>query len=691
MSDEGLTHALDTLSIRTDAPSTTKMRGKSEGDVQSARTMAPLDPSMAFYPFPLVDGNDKGQNSSRYPSLLSNDSISDADEPLYLQKRPSDPGFGSVPLVTSTANMPPNGVFSSPPGLLNGSGAQRPPASFYTGPWGLPPQPAATLSLSADRAASPGNNAVLSPTVPPTPAPLRFGNNVPVAPATSPTGEADIIPTAIVIKNIPFNIKREQLLHLIRDMGIPVPYAFNYHFDQGIFRGLAFANFHSPSEANDVVAALNGLEVSGRKLRVEYKKVLRAGEKERIEKEKALKRLQFPQANERDWKRDSKSLPAELPAISNLNTLNAASPTIVTSNLPMKDNHQRLTPEGNKSSFILRSPQGDSHDSSLDLNDAFTLEIYSRVLLFKDDRMRDELTFSKSFTSAERRVVHLVSQKLGLHHSTVGGGDDCYVMVTKSGSLPQGSDIRDLSSVLMTDRLSSRATLSSKKSVPDMRRNTLHPDINRTESPNSFHGLVPPSSNNLMPCRSNGSLHDRYPLSPDPRFDGFSNFGGPLNSQNLFAYPVDASPVPYIMRPRSADIEALECTRLQAGSLSSINRSRSPLHRTHSPPSQGAHSSPVSPLGNGMGPLDHASSSFGTGILKGEPDLPAYSTAQREGFLDFADASPARFSSISSDEHLKSDCDAVSPMQSVLSKEKEINPMHLIPPTITTSATSDDN
>lgn len=689
MSDEGLTHVLDTLSMRTDAPSTTKMRGKSEGDIQSAQIASTLDSPMAFYPFAFVDGK-KSRNSSRFPDLLSNDSISDADEPIYLQKRPSDPGFGSLPMVTSAANMSPNGVFSGPPGLLNGSGAQRPLASFYSGPWGLPPQPAATLSLSADRAASPGNNAVLSSTVPPTPAPLRFGNNVPVAPATSPTGEADVIPTAIVIKNIPFNIKREQLLHLIRDMGIPVPYAFNYHFDQGIFRGLAFANFHSPSEANDVVAALNGLEVSGRKLRVEYKKVLRAGEKERIEKEKALKRLQFPQVNDRDWKRDSKSLTTEFPAINNLNTLNAASP-IVTSSLPMKDTHQRLTPEGNNSSFILRSPQSDSHDSSLDLNDAFTLEIYSRVLLFKDDRMRDELTFSKSFTSAERRVVHLVSQKLGLHHSTIGGGDDCYVMVSKSGLLPQGSDIRDLSSALVTDRLSSRTTLSSKKSVPDMRRNTLQPDIKRTESPNSFHGLIPPSPNSLIPCRSNGNLHDRYSPSPDPRFDGFSNFGGPLNSQNLFAYPVDASPVPYIMRPRSADIEALEYTGLQASSLSSINRSRSPLHRAHSPLSHGAHSSPVTPLGNAVGSLDHAPSSFGPSTLKGEPDLTACPNAQREGFLEFADASPARFPSISSDEHLKPDCDVVSQMQSVLSKGKEINPMHLIPPTITTSSTSDDN
>lgn len=690
MSDEGLSHALDTLSIRADIPAAKQVRGKSEGDIPSTYTSTPLDPPSALYPFPFVNGNDKSSNPSQFPNLLLNESVSDANKPLYPQKRPSDPGFGGVSLVSTPANLPGNSVFSSP-GLLNASGAQRPPPSFYTGPWGLPPQPGATMSISTDRSASPGNNTVLSPTVPPTPAPLRFGNNVPTASTTSPSGEADIIPTAIVIKNIPFNIKREQLLHLIRDMGIPVPYAFNYHFDQGIFRGLAFANFHSPSEANEVVAALNGLEVSGRKLRVEYKKVLRAGEKERIEKEKALKRLNIPQATERDWKRDGKCLPSELSPFNGLNTLNPASAAIVTSGLPIKDNHQKLTPEVSKPSFISRSPQGDSHDSSLDLNDAFTLEIYSRVLLFKDDRMRDELTFSKSFTSAERRVVHLVSQKLGLHHSTVGSGDDCYVMVSKSGSLPQGSNIRDLPSVFVTDRLSPRGTLSTKKSVPDMRRHTLQPDIQRTESPNSFSGLVPPSSNNLMPCRSNGSLHDVYSLSPAPRFDGFSNFGSPLNSQNLFAYPVDASPVPYIMRPRSADIDALECAGLQGSSSSSINRSRSPLHRPHSPLSQGAHSSPVTPLGNGVGPLDYAPPSIGAGILKGEPDLPVYPSAQREGFSDFADAYPARFSSFSSDEYLKPDCDVVLPTHSAPSNEKEINPLHLIPPTITTSSTSDDN
>jgi RNA recognition motif-containing protein len=54
---------------------------------------------------------------------------------------------------------------------------------------------------------------------------------------------------------------------------------------------LAFANFRHSADADTVVAALNGFDVQGRTLRVEYKKVLQAGEKERIEREKAIHRM----------------------------------------------------------------------------------------------------------------------------------------------------------------------------------------------------------------------------------------------------------------------------------------------------------------------------------------------------------------------------------------------------------------
>ena len=69
--------------------------------------------------------------------------------------------------------------------------------------------------------------------------------------------------------------------------------------------------------------------------------------------------------------------------------------------------------------------------NELDLNDPSTLEIYSRILLFKDDRMRDELAFSRTLTPQQRRVVHLIAQKLGVYHYSVGEGEERYAVVTR--------------------------------------------------------------------------------------------------------------------------------------------------------------------------------------------------------------------------------------------------------------------
>ena len=105
--------------------------------------------------------------------------------------------------------------------------------------------------------------------------------------------DEELIPTAIVIKNIPFAVKKEQLVELMNNMNLPLPYAFNYHFDNGVFRGLAFANFTSPEETATVIDHLNHFELHGRKLRVEYKKMLPIHERERIEREKRERRGQL--------------------------------------------------------------------------------------------------------------------------------------------------------------------------------------------------------------------------------------------------------------------------------------------------------------------------------------------------------------------------------------------------------------
>lgn len=233
-------------------------------------------------------------------------------------------------------------------------------------------------------------------------------------------------------------------------LSIPTPYAFNYHLDpQGNFRGLAFANFRAAPDADAVVAALNGFDVQGRKLRVEYKKVLQAGEKERIEREKALRRMRSMQL-EKEQQGGTPfddfgpvGTPAYNGAARPFPTTNisgygfpppqtATSPPIVGS-LPQQPTYlgggpppfpTQPTSPGSKSTQAALSAE-------LDLNDPSTLEIYSRILLFKDDRMRDELAFSRSLAPKERRVVHLIAKKLGLYHYSVGEGAERYAVVTR--------------------------------------------------------------------------------------------------------------------------------------------------------------------------------------------------------------------------------------------------------------------
>jgi RNA recognition motif-containing protein len=108
----------------------------------------------------------------------------------------------------------------------------------------------------------------------------------------------ELIPTAIVIKNIPFAVKKEQLVAIMTDMHLPLPYAFNYHFDNGVFRGLAFANFTTPEETQQVIDVMNHLELQGRKLRVEYKKMLPAAERDRIERDKRERRGQLQEQHQ---------------------------------------------------------------------------------------------------------------------------------------------------------------------------------------------------------------------------------------------------------------------------------------------------------------------------------------------------------------------------------------------------------
>lgn len=62
--------------------------------------------------------------------------------------------------------------------------------------------------------------------------------------------------------------------------------------------------------------------------------------------------------------------------------------------------------------------------------------------------MRDELAFSRTLSALQRRVVHLVAQKLGVYHYSVGEDDERYAVVTRSEGR-SGERVRSLSVVLL--------------------------------------------------------------------------------------------------------------------------------------------------------------------------------------------------------------------------------------------------
>lgn len=205
---------------------------------------------------------------------------------------------------------------------------------------------------------------------------------------------------------------------------------------------MAFANFRQAADADAVVVALNGFDVQGRKLRVEYKKVLQAGEKERIEREKAIRRMRSMQLEKEQGGSQQQQQyddfgPVATPVFTPQRSFSSGSPyqqqqQYSPTSAPPMPVPQPYNPASSPPvpSATPSSDKG-SLSTELDLNDPSTLEIYSRILLFKDDRMRDELAFSRTLSPKQRRVVHLIAQKLGVYHYSVGEGEERYAVVTR--------------------------------------------------------------------------------------------------------------------------------------------------------------------------------------------------------------------------------------------------------------------
>lgn len=311
------------------------------------------------------------------------------------------------------------------------------------------------------------------------------------------SNEDDVIPNAIVIKNIPFAIKKEQLLDIIQEMDLPLPYAFNYHFDNGIFRGLAFANFSTPDDTSKVITQLNGREINGRKLKVEYKKMLPQAERERIEREKREKRGQLEEQHRSvsnlslsSMDKTTNATPGSTvsllnnqvfsPSLSSLsgfqnsnggnqqpmvnqntagsiyNTQNAYQPGGSTMSGPngiMQQSQQTAVTDR----FYAPLPAASSTPlppQQLDLNDPDTLEVYSQLLLFKDrEKQYYELAYPVGISANHKRIINVLCSFLNLvevydprfiiiRRKVLNQNDlQSHIMQNQSQSMQQGSGL----------------------------------------------------------------------------------------------------------------------------------------------------------------------------------------------------------------------------------------------------------
>jgi len=312
--------------------------------------------------------------------------------------------------------------------------------------------------------------------------------------------------------------------------------------------------------------------VQGRKLRVEYKKVLQAGEKERIEREKAIRRMrsmqiekeqqQFqpaPQAPFDDFSViTSPFTPQRSYSGNNYQSTQQYSPPSAPP-MPVPQPYSVQTPPPALPVTPTPSLKGTSASNELDLNDPSTLEIYSRILLFKDDHMRDELAFSRTLSPKQRRIVHLVAQKLGVYHYSLGEGDERYAIVTRidpekrqQGNHHPGLQRMPSAYLTPTSPTTSNPSLRVKKSMPDM---------------SAFRSHAP----RLTTRSSNGNIREGYATiaSPSRRLGGFGSLFG---SSSPFDHPL-VPPVPSLP---TGIINASNTDRLESPTSSVVRQPRGP-------------------------------------------------------------------------------------------------------------------
>ncbi|KAJ2631032.1 Peptidyl-prolyl cis-trans isomerase pin4 [Coemansia sp. RSA 1290] len=364
---------------------------------------------------------------------------------------------------TATAISPP----PSEAPAANGEAGVRRPRRAVQSMYGAPPGYNATMGVGGGRdtggrgrvASSRQRNSIMVPDQ--LQAAMHPQNIAPMAslqaPAMRLTGAEfalmanmpeDAIPNAIVVKNINFAIKREELLQTMADRGLPLPYAFNYHFDGAMFRGLAFGNFRTPEEAARVIVGLNGVTLLGRPLKVEYKKTLPGtappphpntiammtssshsmassdGQPDYASSQQQQQQQSIPRS-----RRGQNGEPMERPR----------SMMVLPSAMSLPESSTQNTSQQQSSD----AASGNNGSDMIDLDDPDTRSVYDLISDFRHNKSLGELEFPSGLNTRQRQIVMLVAERFGLNHETKSSSNGRTIRVYKGiDTLLEGAEVR---------------------------------------------------------------------------------------------------------------------------------------------------------------------------------------------------------------------------------------------------------
>ncbi|PVU97857.1 hypothetical protein BB561_000260 [Smittium simulii] len=257
----------------------------------------------------------------------------------------------------------------------------------------------------------------------------------------------DVVPNAVVIKNINFNVPRSSLLSTMKNLGLPMPRALNYHYENGLFRGLAFSNYKTNLEAIKVIIGLNGITLLGRPLVVIYKKKMTT-EKSSLSTSGSLSEnrnsdTDSSKKNPHPTKSTAEIL-AEAESLNSANMLRIRRSTMAENNItqPSLSSFSQFSNPltsannlGNHQPSILSNQDqstSPSIDNLVDFTDKDARLLYDLISRFRRESKMAELNFPSTLNSKQRQLVMLIAERLDLNHETKGDSNGRTIRLYKS-------------------------------------------------------------------------------------------------------------------------------------------------------------------------------------------------------------------------------------------------------------------